>query len=85
MAARICFTTVSLLLAALGFLDAAPSPFSSLNPFGILFLILSGAIWFGWEVIQDAFAYRDEIRGLDRRTDLMLIRAAPFLGQRPRR
>ena len=79
MAGRIFATAIALLLAAGGFFGGAPAPPNPLSPFGIVFLCLSGAIWFGWEMIQDAFAYRNEIRGKAAgRDELMLSRLAPL-------
>jgi hypothetical protein len=60
MAARIFCTGVALLLAAIGFF-ANPVMATPLSPFGILLLAISGIVWFGWDVIRDAYAYREEI------------------------
>ena len=47
-------------------------PAGPFNPFGIVFLALSGVIWFGWSVIPDIYAYHEEIAPI---TD------APFRGR----
>ncbi len=80
MVARILWTGAALLLAIGGFFGAAPTPANPLNPFGVLFLALSGVIWFGWEIFRDAYAYRDEIGKPSRgRHDLMIVRLGPIL------
>jgi hypothetical protein len=61
MVARIACTGCVLLLAAAGFFGAAPAPGGPFDPLGILALVLSGVIWFGWDMIQASYAYRDEI------------------------
>jgi hypothetical protein len=61
MVLKIICTGGSLLLAIGGFLGASPSPAGPLNLFGIVFLSLSGVVWLGWEMIGDAYAYREEV------------------------
>ena len=80
MIARCFWTAVLLLVAAIGFFGDAPAQGGPLNPFGIMLLALSGAVWFGWETIGDAYAYREEIAGANRgRAYLMLVRLGPVL------
>ena len=83
LGARLCWTVVALLFAAGGFFGAAPMPASPLNPFGIVFLFLSGVVWLGWGIIQDAYSYDKEVaRSARGGSDLMLLRLAPFLVKR---
>jgi hypothetical protein len=61
MIIRVLITTVALLLAGYAFWDGTLSGGHVLNPFGILFLFLSGAVWFGWKPLREIFrATRDE-------------------------
>ena len=61
MIIRVLITTVALLLAGYAFWDGALSGGHVLNPFGILFLFLSGAVWFGWKPLREIFrSTRDE-------------------------
>ena len=61
MIIRVLITAVALLLAGYAFWDGALSGGHVLNSFGILFLFLSGAVWFGWERIREIFrSTRDE-------------------------
>jgi hypothetical protein len=86
MGRRIFFTALLLAGAAGGFFGAAPIPAGPLNPFGIVFLALSGVIWFGWRVIPDIYAYHDERVAAGRlRVDLIVLRMAPVLTMRPDR
>ena len=55
MIIRVLITTVALLLAGYAFWDGALSGGHVLNPFGILFLFLSGAVWFGWKPLREIF------------------------------
>lgn len=57
MVARLLCTGAALLLAAVAFFGASPTPAGSLNLFGILFLTVSGVIWLAWPVIREGFAY----------------------------
>ncbi len=70
MAARILVTLAALLLAVGGFFGAAPAPAGPLDPFGILFLVVSGAIWFGWDRVREAF---------HNRPDMMIVRLGPMI------
>lgn len=70
MAARILLTLATLLLAAGGFLGAAPDPPGPLDPFGILFLFVSGVIWLAWDAVREAY---------DDRPDLMTVRLGPMV------
>jgi hypothetical protein len=78
MAGRILCTAAALALAALGFFG---SPVSSdpLSLFGILFLMLSGVVWFAWDMIGDAYAYREEICPNHGRAFLQTVRLGPVL------
>jgi hypothetical protein len=60
MIARIFCTAGTLGLAGFEFFGNAV-PADPLSPFGIVFLTVSGVVWFGWETIGDAYAYREEI------------------------
>jgi hypothetical protein len=52
---------MALLLAGYAFWDGALSGGHVLNPFGIMFLFLSGAVWLGWKRILEIFrSTRDE-------------------------
>lgn len=83
MGARILCTGLMLAGAAGGFFGAAPLPAGVLNPFGLVFLTLSGVIWFGWRVIPDIYAYHDERVAAGRlRVDLIVLRMAPVLTMR---
>src|ERR1700738_855166 len=55
MIIKALITTVALLLAGYAFWDGALSGGHVLNPFGILFLFLSGAVWFGWKPLREIF------------------------------
>lgn len=77
MVGKIFFTGVFLALAVGGFLGAAPAPAGPLDPFGIVFLALSGIIWLGWEMIGDAYAYRKEIGAVEA-SDMTFVRLGPF-------
>ncbi|HZT87318.1 MAG TPA: hypothetical protein VFA12_05065 [Stellaceae bacterium] len=73
MAGRIVATALLILLAIGGFFGAGPTPASPLNPSGILFLVLSGVVWFAWELVSESFAAaRDG-------GDIQIIRLAPLL------
>jgi hypothetical protein len=78
MIARVCCTAAALGLAGFGFLGNA-SVADPLSPFGIVFLILSGVVWFGWEMIGDAYAYREEICPNHGRAYLQTVRLGPVL------
>ena len=74
MAARILVTLMALLLAAGGFFGLAPSPGGPLDPVGIVFLAVSGVIWFAWDRVREAF---------HNRPDMMIVRLGPMV-QLPR-
>ena len=81
MLARIGCTALVLLLAAANFLGGVLLPSGPLNPFGILFLAVAGAFWFGWETVQDSYAYQDERRRAGRKIpNPLFVRFAPGLG-----
>jgi len=61
MIARLLVTALMLFLAFYAFSSDALGGGHVLNPSGILFLFLSGLIWFAWEPIRAAFrSARDE-------------------------
>ena len=81
MLGRIACTALTLLLAAVFFFDDVLLPPGPLNPFGIVFLAVAGAFWFGWEVVRDAYADQEERRRAGRRIPHPLfVRFAPGLG-----
>lgn len=81
MLARIACTALSLLLAAGNFFGGVLLPPGPLNPFGVVFLALAGVFWFGWEMIQDAYAYQEERRTAGVKIpDPLLVRFAPAAG-----
>ena len=74
MIIRVLVTATALLLAGYAFWDGALSGGHVLNPFAIMFLFLSGAVWLGWERICEIFrSTRDEsviptiVKGLGKR------------------
>ena len=78
MMARIVVTAILLLIGIANFSSGVLLPPGPLNPFGILFLALSGAFWLGWETIEDSYAYQEERRRQGRRIpDPLLVRFAP--------
>jgi hypothetical protein len=81
MIARILCTSAALLLAAFGFF-ANPVMANPLSPFGIMFLLVSGVVWFGWDMIRDAYAYREEICPNNGRAFLQTVRLGPVLVNR---
>jgi hypothetical protein len=86
MVARIVSTGLTLLFAAANFFGGVLLPPGPLNLFGILFLALSGVFWFGWGMIEDAYAYQEERRlAGERIPDPMLVRLAPALDAMSRR
>jgi hypothetical protein len=78
MIGRILCTGAALALAALGFFGN-PVTAWPLSPFGLLFLFLSGVVWFAWEMIGDAYAYREEICPNHGRAYLQTVRLGPVL------
>jgi hypothetical protein len=78
MIARILCTAAALALAGFGFFGnpVLANPFS---PFGIVFLLVSGVVWFGWDMIRDAYAYREEICPNNGRAFLQTVRLGPVL------
>jgi hypothetical protein len=84
--ARLAFTGFMLLLAAANFFGGAVLPPGPLNPLGLLCLAVSGAIWLGWEVILDAYAYQEERRREGKKIpDPLFVRFAPALRGDPSR
>jgi hypothetical protein len=80
MAARMIFTALALILAAVAFLGGGPGTGGPLDPFGILFLFASGLIWLGWEAIQEGYSYfRDAGKSGKERPDLPIIRMGPMI------
>ena len=55
MIIRVIVTVVALTLGIYAFWGDALGQGRVLNPFGILFLLLAGLIWFGWEPIREGF------------------------------
>jgi len=55
MIIRVIVTVVALTLGIYAFWGDALGQGHVLNPFGILFLLLAGLIWFGWEPIREGF------------------------------
>jgi len=78
MVARILCTGAALLLSAFGFF-VNPVLSDPLSPFGIVFLLVSGVVWFGWEMIRDAYAYREEICPNKGCAFLQTVRLGPVL------
>jgi len=78
MIARIFCTSAALGLAGLGFFEN-PVAASPVNLFGILFLFISGVVWFGWDMIVAAYAYREEICPNNGRAFLQTVRLGPVL------
>jgi hypothetical protein len=81
MAARILCTAASLLLSGFGFF-ANPVFANPLSPFGIMFLLMSGIVWFGWDAIRDSYAYREEICPNNGRAFLQTVRLGPVMVNR---
>ena len=81
MLARIACTALALLLAAGNFFGGVLLPPGPLDPFGIAFLALSGVVWFGWDMIRDAYADQEERRRAGRKIpNPLFVRFAPGLG-----
>jgi len=55
MIARIFTTTIATLLGVYAFWANILGAGHFLNPFGIMFLLLAGLIWFAWEPIREGF------------------------------
>lgn len=81
MFARIFCTSAALALSGFGFFDN-PVTANPLSPFGILFLGVSGVVWFGWDAICDAYAYREEVCPNNGRAFLQTVRLGPVLVNR---
>ena len=83
---RIGYTGLTLALAAANFFGGVLLPPGPLNPFGIVFLAFAGAFWFGWEMVEDAYAYQEERRRAGRKIpDPLFVKFAPGLGALPRK
>jgi hypothetical protein len=81
MIARFFVTAGLLLIAAGNFLSGVLLPPGPFNPFGILFLAMAGAFWFGWEIVKDAYADQEERRRAGRKIpNPLFVRFAPGLG-----
>jgi hypothetical protein len=81
MIARITCTALTVLVAAANFFGGVLLPPGPLNPFGIVFLAMSGVFWFGWEMIQDAYADQEERRRAGQKIpDPLFVKFAPGLG-----
>jgi len=84
MLRRIACTALTLVLAGGGFFGGVLLPPGPANPLGIGLLALSGAIWFGWETIEDAYADQEERRRAGQKIPHPLfVRFAPALGLLP--
>ena len=81
MIVRIICTGAALSLAVFGFLSS-PALIIPLSPFGILFLVVSGVVWFGWDAIRDAYAFREEVCPNNGRAFLQTVRLGPVLVDR---
>ena len=81
MIARSLCTAAALSLAVFGFF-ANPVLANPLSPFGILLLLVSGILWFGWDMIGDAYAYREEVCPNNGRAFLQTVRLGPVLVNR---
>jgi hypothetical protein len=81
MVARIFCTAAALGLAVFGFFGN-PVAADPLSPFGILFLVMSGVVWFGWDAIRDSYAYREEICPNNGRAFLQTVRLGPVFVSR---
>jgi hypothetical protein len=80
VAARIIFTGVAIVLAAVAFLGGGPGSGGPLDPFGILFLFASGLIWLGWDAIRDSYGYFREPGKMGKDcADLPIIRLGPMI------
>ncbi|HWB50677.1 MAG TPA: hypothetical protein VG651_16330 [Stellaceae bacterium] len=81
MIARIGCTALGLALAASHFFGGVLLPPGPLNPFGLVFLAMAGALWFGWDIVREAHAYQEERRRAGGKIpNPLLVRFAPGLG-----
>ena len=78
MIARIFCTGAALGLSGFGFFGN-PVLAEPLSPFGVMFLVVSGIVWFGWDAICDAYAYREEVCPNNGRAFLQTVRLGPVL------
>jgi hypothetical protein len=82
--ARLVCSGLTLLLAAANFFGGVLLPPGPLNPFGLVCLAISGAFWFGWETIEDAYADQEERRRAGKKIpDPLFVKFAPGLGALP--
>lgn len=81
MVIRILCTGAALGLSTLGFFANSVLA-NPLSPFGIVFLLVSGVVWFGWDAIRDSYAYREEICPGNGRAFLQTVRLGPVLVNR---
>ena len=81
MVVKVCCTVVALLLSGLGFF-ANPALADPLSPFGIVFLMVSGVVWFAWDMIRAGYAYREEICANSGKMFLATERLGPALVDR---
>jgi hypothetical protein len=78
MAARLACVAAALALSGFGFF-ANPVSANPFSPFGIVFLLVSGVVWFGWDAIGDAYAFREEVCPNNGRAFLQTARLGPVL------
>lgn len=78
MIARLLCTGAALALSGFGFFGN-PVMANPLSPFGILLLLVSGVVWFGWDAIRDSYAYREEICPNKGSAFLQTVRLGPVL------
>ncbi|HWD60294.1 MAG TPA: hypothetical protein VG308_18565 [Stellaceae bacterium] len=72
-------TAAATALSGFGFFGNPVLSANPLSPFGILFLLISGVVWFGWDAIGDSYAYREEICPNNGRAFLQTVRLGPVL------
>jgi hypothetical protein len=86
MITRMLVTAMLLLMAAANFFGGVLLPPGPINPFGALFLALSGVFWFGWEMIRDSHADQEERRRAGQKIpNPLFVRFAPGLDALSRR
>lgn len=81
MVARVFCTAAAALLSGLGFFGN-PAAADPLSPFGMAFLTVSGLVWFGWDMLRAAYAYREEVCSNSGKMFLATERLGPALVER---